>query len=244
MNVFARYESWAESLEVEYLIKDAKRGCQFPTTTSTGPGFNKVFDQLTQDPLMTAIYDESVRNDGLWLSDAEVPAALKLYRYYKEVRNSLVHSDGLANRQLANTSKDAQQAIITFTAGGRHRTGPIPVLAEQDPIAINFLTVRYTAALLRALVFTIDARIMVSTIGKKELLGRWKSVYGDAPMHVKPAKLHKELWFHAKVSTALSIPVPIDSDGPVPKGGRRKWPEASRDAFSQFAVANDMILRI
>lgn len=242
-SVFARYESWAESLELEYGIARANRGCQFPFQSNGQPGFVEVFSPLVPDPVMTAIYADSVKDDRLWLpSDTEVRAALLVYRYYKEIRNSLVHSDSRTNQRLATASKEAQGGIATLTAGTQIRSGIVPVLAIGDPITVDFDVVRATIGLLRGLVFSIDARILLSSIGMSEFLARWKQVHGAVTLKVTSKKLSRAPWFDVNISTNLAMPSPTN----VKQRGsnRGSWPAASRDALIQYATANWMLRKL
>ncbi|MFE5671666.1 hypothetical protein ACFQ58_08655 [Agromyces sp. NPDC056523] len=239
--VFARYESWAESLELEYGISNAKRGCQFPYLANGSPGFVEVFSVLTPDALMLDLYQTSVHVDRYWLpSDSDVRAALLLYRYFKEVRNSLVHSDGRAHQRLADASNDAQGALKNLQASTTLRPAAVPVLSLGDPIVIDLPLVRDTIALLQRLVFTIDARILLSTIGLDEFLRRWRHAYGPQPVKVNAKKLERPAWFDANVSHALAMPAPVVLGNP----NGATWPAASRRALVDYGVPNWLIRRL
>lgn len=241
MVVFARYESWAESLEIDHGISNAKRGCQFPLQTSGGPGNLQVFSVLTPDSLMRDIYEASVVADHLWLrSDGDAQAALEVYRYYKEVRNSLVHSDGRANAMLASASSAAQAALGTLRQNTTLRTGSVPVLAVGDPIEIDLDLVRDVIALLRRLVFTIDAKILLSTIGLDEFIGRWRARYGNQPLNAYARKLERAPWFQAAVSHALSVPAPVV----VGSTTGATWPAASRRALVDYGTSNWLLRKL
>uniref|UniRef100_UPI001C0EAE9E hypothetical protein n=1 Tax=Francisella tularensis TaxID=263 RepID=UPI001C0EAE9E len=74
-------------------------------------------------------------------------------------------------------------------------TGSVPTLALGDPIPTDLNTVRDVVDLLRRLVFTVDARILLSTIGLNEFLKRWRSKYGEQPVKVLSGKLERPSWF-------------------------------------------------
>lgn len=241
MVVFARYESWAESLEMERGISGARRGCQFPFQTPGGPGYVQVFSVLAPDTLMRDIYEASVLTDHLWLrSDSDAQAALAVYRYYKEVRNSLVHSDSRANARLATASSAAQSALATLRQNTTLRTGAVPVLAVGDPITIDLDLVRDVIALLRRLVFTIDAKILLSTIGFHEFVARWRAKYGSQPLKAYARKLERAPWFQAAVSDALSVPAPVVAGSTT----GATWPAASRRALVDYGTSNWLIRKL
>ncbi|MGO4594854.1 hypothetical protein AB4Z18_13650 [Leifsonia sp. 2TAF2] len=241
MVVFARYEAWAESLETEHSIRDAKRGCQFPLQTSGGLGYVQVFSVLTPDALMRDIYESSVVADHLWLrTDSDAQAALEVYRYYKEVRNSLVHSDGRANARLASASATAQGALVTLRNNTTLRTSSVPLVALGDPIVIDLGLVRDVIDLLRRLVFTIDAKILLSTIGLDQFISRWREKYGSQPLNVNIGKLGRPAWFQAAVSNALSVPAPAVAGSTT----GATWPATSRRALVDYGVSNWLIRKL
>lgn len=239
--VFARYEAWGECLETEYGITGAGRASQFAHASGGGPGYIGTFTGLAVDPVMGDIYSQGVNADSLFFSSTLiVEAALQLYRYYKEVRNSLVHSNARANARLATASVNAQTALTTLQGASTLRTGPVPVLSVGDPVLVDLALVRDVVALLRRLVFTIDAQVLLSPTGLAVLETRWKNVHGDQPVRVPLNKLKRGAWFSAFVSHALAMPappVPGRTDGAV-------WPVASREAFVDFATQHWKIRRI
>lgn len=239
--VFARYEAWGESLETEYGIMGAARASQFAHASGGGPGYIGTFTNLAVDPVMGGIYSQAVNADNLLLfSTPVVEATLQVFRYYKEVRNSLVHSNARANARLATASVNAQMALTILQGASTFRTGPVPVLGVGDPVPVDLALVRDVVALLRRLVFTIDAQILLSPIGLDEFEARWKNIHGDQPVRVSFNKLKRAAWFSANVSHALAMPappIPGRTDGAV-------WPVSSREAFVDFATRHWMIRRI
>lgn len=239
--VFARYETWAESLETEHGIVGASRASQFSYSSGGTPGYSGVFSVLASDPVMGGIYSQAVAADNLVFSSTTVvDAALQVYRFYKEVRNSLVHSSARANDRLASASLAAQPAIATLQSSSTFRTGHVPVMAPGDVVSVDLPLVRDAVALLRRLVFTIDSRVMLSPIGRADFESRWQARYGADPLRVSLNKLKRPAWYNAHVSHALSMPAPPvhgRTDGAV-------WPAASRDAFVDFATPRWMIRRM
>ncbi|MCC4907753.1 hypothetical protein [Microbacterium sp. cx-59] len=237
---FARYETWAESLEVEYGIAGASRASQFAYAHQGAPGYGDVFPTMSIDRTMDAIYSQAVSADNLYLSSTPiVEAALQLFRFYKEVRNSFVHSNARANVRLATASVNAQAALVTLQGATTLRTGAVPILTVGDPVSVSLALVRDVIALLRRLVFTIDAHLLLSPIGVAEFERRWIQKYGSNPVNVSLSKLKRPAWFNAHVSHALAMPSPPLSgrtDGAV-------WPPASREAFVDFATPRWMIRR-
>lgn len=238
--VVARYETWGELIESERGVVGATRASQFAEANGSMPGYGEVFPALGIDPDMARMYSTAVGADSLFFSTTSiVKSALQLFRYYKEVRNSLAHSDARANQRLATASVNAQPALVALKSASSFGSNPVPVLTVGDPVSVDFALVRDVVALLRRLVFTMDAHVLLSPIGRVEFERRWKSAHGSQPVKVSFNKLKRPAWYNAFVSHALAMPSP-------PVIGRKDgavWPPSAREAFVDFAVPNWLIRR-
>lgn len=239
LGVIARYETWAESLEEEHGIAGAKRAAQFPDDANGSQGHVMVFRQHTPDVLMTGIYAAAVQSDRYWIStDADALDALRLYRYFKEVRNALAHSDGRARPRLATISQTAVGAASRLMGSTTLRPSTVVLHDVGDPVDVNFELVRDAIALMQRLVFTVDAHILLSSRGRVQLVQRWKQHHGEKPVRVLLKKLKSPGWYGDNVSQRLSFPVP-----PSTEGVGRVWPEPARDSFHQLAMEEWLIQR-
>lgn len=239
--VVARYETWGDLVESEHGVAGAARASQFADAHGSAPGYGNVFPTLGVDPDMAGMYSQAVGADSLFFSTTSITkSALHVFRYYKEVRNSLAHSDARANQRLATASVNAQPALIALKSASSFRSNPIPVLAVGDPVVVDFALVRDVVALLRRLVFTSDAHVLLSPIGRVEFEKRWRAVHGPKPVNVSFNKLKRSAWYNAFVSHALAMPSPPvigQKDGAV-------WPQSAREAFVDFATPSWLIRRI
>jgi hypothetical protein len=239
--VVARYETWGELIESEHGLVGATRASQFADAQGNAPGYGEIFGTLGTDPDMAGMYSQAVGANNLFLSTTSIAkSALQVFRYYKEVRNSLAHSDARANQRLATASGTAQSALNSLKLTSSFRSNPVPVLAVGDPVLVDFAVVRDVVALLRRLVFTIDARVLLSPVGRVEFENRWKAVHGQQPVKVSFNKLKRSAWYSAFISHALAMPSP-------PAIGQKPgavWPQTAREAFVDFAVPGWLIRRI
>jgi hypothetical protein len=237
--VIARYETWAETLEEEHGIVGGKRAAQFPDNPNGTQGHITVLRQHGPDVYMTEIYGAAVQSDRYWIStDAAALDALKLYRYFKEVRNALAHSDGRARPRLATASQNAVAAASRLMISTTLRPSTVVLYNPGDPVAVTFELVRDAIALMQRLVFTIDAHVLLSARGRAQLLQRWKQHHGEKPVRVLLKKLETPGWYAYNVSQGLSFPVPPSSEGVG-----KTWPKPARDSFHRLAMEEWLIRR-
>lgn len=236
--VFSRYESWAMSIEDDFGIAGASRGCQFPSGRGARGGYIEAFGSLTSNSLMNSLYNDTVRRDDRRLSSqSEIDAALTIYRYYKEIRNGLIHADGTASERLSIDSNLAAAALHEIPNNTKFR--PISPVAEGEMIKIDLQLIRDSISLLFKLVFTIDSNILMSDLGASEFHRRWNRVHGGAVM-ARYDTLKRSPWFNAKVSHDLSMPYPVDPESQT----GRTWPSSAREVLVEYGVRNGLIRRV
>lgn len=96
-NIFALYEGWIETILPLFGIdKKESKKFQFPNSARTMLTSMQLHENVV---LVSALYPVYVaKNSGSKLSHLE--NYLKIYRYFKECRNCIIHSGGRANQQL------------------------------------------------------------------------------------------------------------------------------------------------
>ena len=102
-NIFALFEGWIETILPQLTDDDidATR-FQFPIKARTTL---ISMQQHENTALVNALYNEYVaKNKGSKLSHLD--DYLKVYRYFKECRNCIIHSGGRSNRKLINSYND------------------------------------------------------------------------------------------------------------------------------------------
>lgn len=230
--VFARYESWAESLEPDLAIPDAKKACQFIDV------YDQVFRALPPAGELHRIYAFSISNDRFYLGGhGGVRDALRVYRYYKEIRNSLIHATGEAEPRLVAAANAARTAAEALRVSVGWRGAPIPAVQVGDAVEVSFAIVRDVIALLQRLVFSIDSTVLESALGAAEIERRWKSQYGEERLVVQERKLGRAPWYSEYVSRRLGVPRPVQ----VGDRHGRTWGETERNEFTNFAVSRDLL---
>lgn len=232
--IFARYEAWAGVIEKKYGIEKAARGCQFPGPTGNGD-YQSVFGSLVESESLAAAFG-TVRNTSEYFkSDESTVEALHIYRYYKEVRNSLIHSGGETLERVANAAVRAAQASETLKSNGDEVVQISALeITEEGFSNISFEFVRDVIWLVQKLAATIDLKILLSEAGSGILVDRWKSVHGAAPMKLTQRKRTSRTWYLHQVSKDISLPRPPGTNDDY-------WPTEAQERFLSFGIEKGIL---
>ena len=177
----ALYETWCEGALVE-LGQPASlaKSFQFPTTFTVGSptkgvGYGIASVNTTQSQTMIgAIYPALCRN--LKYSKPYLEELLKCYRYFKELRNALVHSGGTTSTSFL----DAQADYLTLTPaslGVREVPNHIPQTSNEN-FKISLRGVVGLGEIILKLICTLDAELVQSSSAELAFLSRWKEKHG------------------------------------------------------------------
>jgi hypothetical protein len=176
-NVIALYEGWAEDIARMAGSPSESKGLQFPsrgTYGNTRRGIGETIDILltSQSPTMSLcffpVYSGSAKYSG-----RQLDAMAALYRYHKEVRNSLAHRGGIANAATA-AAYDEIKELRRTDVGSRANVNLAPIIDGQ-PVEISFFSVIQLADVINRMVITADARLTCSKVAEDYLLGLWRS---------------------------------------------------------------------
>ena len=204
--VIGLYEVWAAELP----IVGAESNCQFPSrgynALSTKAGVGAVLNALQPSPSFTTVYGATIAADLRIIRQPQLDDALAAYRLFKECRNSLAHEGGVASDRVERWSSDVHShaaSPLVDTQGNNIA----PHFVQGERVSITFNQMRGFVALLLRIVFTIDAAILVSTIGEAKFLRRWTTKYGQNAVKVTRKKLNRGTWIPVRFAE-LGLPVP------------------------------------
>lgn len=214
----ALYEGWAEKVCSDiFPAAQADRhakNLQFPTGTNkvgNPTGFSLTIREanVSTSPLIVAEFFPTLKASKLnrWPT---VEEHLIAYRFFKECRNSIIHSDGLADQALV----DARALLVTTQAGPskpfRH-TFVLPPLLVGSPIELNIKDCVLFATVVRLLICTFDAALCVSHAGEAILERRLRSIRTKkgafANLPGDPTKREQRI---RRLIAAARIPVPLN----------------------------------
>jgi len=207
----ALYEAWCEGALSELAQTSAlAKSLQFPTvfannTPSKGVGHALgIVNSNLSAAMSTGMYPVFCKNKKY--SKPHLEQLLTCYRYFKELRNGLVHAGGTASPNFVN----AQAAYATLTPATLGTT-EIPVInahAPGDGVKVSLRGVVGFGEVVLRLICTLDAEFAQSDGAEKAFIARWKSKHGKGPVFLAHgAHAHKSRI--KKLVRKLDFPTPI-----------------------------------
>ena len=183
----ALYESWCEGTLHELMCPTRlSKHLQFPTKINNGIASGGVqyainSISLNNSPAMIgSIYPTIAQNKKN--SPQHIEQQLICYRYFKELRNSLIHAGGGASAKFVS----AESAYEQLTAGqlgvkekpafNGHTIGSRITISLRGVVGFGEIVLR--------LVSTLDAEITKSAKAEQVFIQRWKEFHGDSPIQV------------------------------------------------------------
>lgn len=181
------YEAWLEDVVVRAMppgtsgkdLDPIQKGLQFAS------GVNKKNQPIGFGPAIASInaYKSFImKNDFFPVLKShrknswnEMEPMLKAYRYFKECRNKLIHTGGIATQEVVT----AYDAIVPIDEKDLHLRGPLrlpPVKAGQR-ISIALPDIVALSNIIHRIVITLDAALSVTQGAEEDLLERIKRVY-------------------------------------------------------------------
>jgi hypothetical protein len=171
------YELWQSNLEI--LSSAKKKQLDWPSrafgrydTTGnwvhTKDGASDAIAGLMPSSLLRQAFDPAVRKDERIIV-GDLDLALVAYRYYKEIRNSLIHGGGLDARCMAAQAK--------YLTAGPLSVSRIPAKAKLtlasrtlgDEAVLTLYEVKGVIAIIMALIATVDS-LIGTTAGAETIL--------------------------------------------------------------------------
>ena len=165
------YEAWLEDV-VPRAVPTAKvdqvtKSLQFPTR----PGQNVSFSNAIQiananhSAVMKAEFFPTLKahKKNSWQTIEDLLVA---YRYFKEIRNSLIHFGGMANARVI--SARAELAAVPFANLGLEEALHLPSLTTGDRVTVGLRNAVAFSNIVHRLIVTLDAMLAVSRLAEKE----------------------------------------------------------------------------
>ncbi len=181
VNAFAYYESWLAGIgEKLPLNNEMLKQIQFPSTFHAGlatRGIRKVIDQVKKSS-STVIKDAFF--EQLKLKKKYHPIELEnlmvCYRYFKELRNSLMHNGGFANANYIDAQTKYDLLSKEDLAVKEKPRYSITALGERVKIDLRGV-VGFVDVILR-LIKTLDTEFIASEAAETHFLNSWKEKHG------------------------------------------------------------------
>lgn len=220
VNLFAIYESWLSAALDELgfpakVRKAAEKNLQFPTPVLPGkyPGITAALKSLTS-PESSAFKSEiyPVAAASPKVHTASLEAMMVFYRYFKEVRNCLVHGHGVASPAADESFKEVDKLLTGYeaakTVGGSPPPFPIPRIAPLTigtPVKVDLHAVVGFGELIRRIVFALETEFLQSAHAESLIVRRWKAQFGRVMLKADSKKRHGKIQVMLR---KLRLPVP------------------------------------
>lgn len=181
-NLFAIYESWIASVlhTLGHSNQSLEKGLQFPTVTRGGKvsGARRVIALLTATEsiaIKNNFYGKLKRNSKY--SEPVLDNLLLCYRYFKEVRNCLIHRGGMADQKTEDAYTCFAAVANTAALGLSEVPAHVPIV-NGNRVALILRGVVGFSDVVNRLILTLDTELSRSTSAEKELTLRWKEKFG------------------------------------------------------------------
>lgn len=173
-NVFAFYESWVKQTLLVLGITDNKmeKHLQFP---SDGPLQGVLFaintmNSIESAPLKNTFF--SIFSSNKKYCMAELDNLMICYRYFKEIRNSIIHKGGLVGDVLELVSHK-YEALTPFDLKAKEKPAYYP-MRVGGRVKLNIRGVVGFLDIIIKIVTTLDAVMLCSQGAENEFIRRWK----------------------------------------------------------------------
>ncbi|CNB56498.1 TPA: hypothetical protein U5E37_004187 [Yersinia enterocolitica] len=175
------YEIWCEGIITELKASIDSKSLQFPTLQISTQGIMSVLSSMTQHHsimMEKAFYSFYLTNKKN--SKNHINNLMKCYRYFKELRNSLVHSGNISKKSFKDA--EANYSSLTATSLGVQELPEYKQNSDEDRINLSLRGVIGFGEIVLRMISTIDAELVKTTMAEKYLAEEWKKFYGDKPL--------------------------------------------------------------
>lgn len=211
------YEGWCEKVCRDIFPsrthESFSKALQFPSGRAKGKevGLSAVITaaNANKSNLMDAEFFPNLKKSKLncW---ADIDSHLVAYRYFKECRNSLIHSDGIATQDVIDWHGKLVAEQTKKPLPFRHAFC-LPTQTLGAKIDLNLKDCILFATLVRRLICTLDASLSVASTSEKLLENRLKNLIGVHPKwNNLPTDLEKKKERVHRILAASRIPEPVN----------------------------------
>jgi hypothetical protein len=206
------YEGWAEKVCSEVFTTARADKCakqiQFPVTPRSN-GYQYVINLANQNTskFIKSTFFPSL-SGGKFNKWTQIQNLLIGYRYFKECRNTFIHSDGLVTQDLIKAQSDFIHIQSTGKLILKH-TFVLPISTLDSRIKLNLPDVILFTRLVKYLISTFDAALCVSVSCESILKERLRSlIVKDVKWQSLPHDLTKRERRIDRMLSAAKIPNP------------------------------------
>lgn len=208
----ALYESWCEAIIEQAKLPANKKDLQFPSGEYKGKPCGIILIQNEIDTAKSMILENSIYpslcTNGKY-SPSKLEQLLKCYRYFKELRNYLIHGHEAISNEFA-TAEQEYAALSAADIGLREKPEFSPHIIGSTCKAELRGVIGLGEVILK-LISTLDISLSATTYAELEFKRRWKAKHGAHPKTLSGSDEHKRNSRIIVLTRGLGIPTPIVS---------------------------------
>ena len=216
-STFALYESWCDQIlsSLGHSNSEWSKRLQFPTEYDSGGtipkrGVGKLLpDLLThRSPFLSAAFYPKFASRPK-CDRMKIESYLQCYRYFKEVRNCLMHNGGLADKKLLDAATSFAKCANTTSLG----TKEVPEHASATldaPISLSLRGVVGFSDIVTRLMLTLDAELMQAEKAEDECVKLWRRRFDDEKIGLPSNAVAKANKVN-RLAKKLGLPLPAKS---------------------------------
>jgi len=217
VNLIALFEGWTVDVVSKFPHvahpESIRTQLQFPSRGNYGRRFDGISEAMAKlsvrpSKLMRTSFYPTLAGQPKY-SGNHLDELLAVFRYFKEIRNSRIHSGGICHPELEKSS----QAIAPLTARslGIRSLPQLPAYRTGDATHLKFEEVLFVCDLVLRVVATIDAELSLTQEGEEDLASRWSEAH-PRPILQFLHDYHGWRTTLRNLLVAASLPVTSDED--------------------------------
>lgn len=214
------YENWAEKVCTDIFPSASAarhaKNIQFPTGTDkkgnlTGYKLAINAANANSSQLMLSEFYQKLSTSKLNRS-ATIEDHLLAYRFFKECRNSIIHSGGEASQDLILLHSALVSAQAKNPSPFRHAFSlPTPIVGEKIPLHIKDCIL--FATIVRLLICTFDAALCVTKSSERILESRLReAIKKNTALQSLPSDPQRRTQRIRRILVAARVPSPVNID--------------------------------
>jgi len=215
VNLIAMYEGWAEELMPKFGDSRLAGQVQWPSKGNYGRLSDGVSEALgrarsggVSAEMKKAFFP--VYSASREYSPVHLDPLLALYRYHKEIRNSLVHRGGVAN----DVAEDAWRSASTLTRAdiGLRSSPYLTSVKDGMMVKMNIGQAIQLSDLLLRIVSTIDAELCFTDVSEQIFLDDWRGNEGLRQIRELPGDPIRKVRMLVRICRKAGYVSPADTD--------------------------------
>lgn len=207
----ALYENWCELMVSELNLPGRfRKEMQFPTSQqSTGiKGVAYVLSQIasSQSIVMRDAFHQLLATNRKY-SIIHIEELLTCYRYFKELRNLLIHGANGSNQSFMQAEADFSS--LTASKLGVSEVPKHHPSSSGAPPQLSLRGIVGFGEIVLKIVCTLDIEFSSTTFAATNLIKRWRAEHGNTPLAVAANDRNRRSRRIRILTAALDLPPPI-----------------------------------